>query len=100
MAKIDTQFASVLEGFKDHKVQMGTMWVADDMMEGMKLRRKKAGQAKHKIWYLQIGEEGQAPAVFYGHKFTDCLNQALEWRGLPTKSRRGPKASNGQHASA
>jgi hypothetical protein len=93
MSKIDTQFAAIEAGFQDPELRFGTAWVQDEQMEQLGVRRKKAGQPKHRLFYLSVGEAGQAPVVtFWGNKFSDCLIKALSWRNLPTKSKRGPKA--------
>jgi hypothetical protein len=93
MAKIDLQMAAFEQGFTNPEVKCGTMWVPDEQMEQLKVRRRKAGQSQHRLWYLSVGETGQSPtATFYGHKLSDCITQALAWRGLPTKNRRGPNA--------
>lgn len=93
MAKIDTQLAAIENGFQNPTVTIGTAWIPDAQIESLNVRRKKSGQEQHRLWYLSIGEAGQQPAVFWGHKFNDCLLKALAWRGLPTKSKRGPKAA-------
>jgi hypothetical protein len=94
MAKIDLQLEAIEAGFQNPEVRYGTTFVPDAQMEPLGLRRKKAGQEQHRVCYLSIGETGQAPtATFWGHKFTDVLIKALEWRQLPTKSKRGPKAA-------
>lgn len=91
MAKIDTQLASIEAGFQNPEIRMGTAWVPDEQMETLGIRRKKAGEPQYRLFYLSIGETGQTPATFWGHKFTDALIKALEWRNLPTKSKRGPR---------
>ncbi len=91
MAKIDDTLAAVSAGFQDVVVTSGMAWVPDEQIESLQVRRKKAGEAQHKLWYLSIGETGQTPAVFWGHKFTDALKKAMKWRGMETKSKRGPK---------
>jgi hypothetical protein len=92
MAKIDTQLLGIEAGFQNPEVRLGSMWFTNEQMEGAHLRRKKAEDQQHKVWYLSIGETGQQPtATFYGHKLTDVLIKALEWRGMPTKSKRGPR---------
>lgn len=91
MAKIDTQLDAVQNGFQNPAMTMGTAWIPDEQMEALQVRRRKADQAQHKLWYLSIGETGGQMATFWGHKFSDALNKALEWRGLPTKSKRGPR---------
>ena len=92
MSKIDDQLTAIEAGFTNPVTTYGTTWVADEQMEALKIRRKNASQTHHRLAYLSIGETGQAPVVtFYGHKFSDVLIQALKWRDLPTKSKRGPK---------
>lgn len=97
MAKIDDIIEAVCTGFQDPVWQTGTMWVADEQIEQLGVRRKKAGEPRHKLVYFSVGENGQPPAMFYGHKFTDALHKAMKWRGMETKSKRGPRA-NGQAA--
>lgn len=92
MAKIDAQFEAIEDGFQNPEVRYGTAVVPDSQMEQLGLRRKKAGQDQHRVCYLSVGEVNQTPTVFWGHKFTDVLLKALEWRNLPTKSKRGRKA--------
>src|SRR6185436_6653117 len=96
MAKIDNQLAAIVDGFQDSELRSGTTWVPDDQMEALMVRRKKSGQAKHKLFYLTVGETGQNQTTFWGYKFSDCLLKALAWRNLPTKNRRGPKAPQQQ----
>jgi hypothetical protein len=92
MSKIDDQLTAIEAGFQNPEIKYGTVWIPDEQMEPLHLRRKKAGEAQHRVCYLSIGEIGQAPtATFWGHKFSDVLIKALEWRQLPTKSNRGPK---------
>lgn len=92
MAKIDTQLEAIEAGYQNPEVRYGTTWVPDEQMEALGMRRKKAGQVQHRLCYLTVGETGQAPTItFWGHKFSDVLIKALEWRQLPTKSKRGPK---------
>jgi CelD/BcsL family acetyltransferase involved in cellulose biosynthesis len=97
MAKIDDLITSITTGFQNPQWQAGNAWVADEQIEAYKVRRKAAGQTHHLLTYLSVGESGQTPTVFWGHKLSDCLKKALEWRGLPTKTKRGPKqAANAQ----
>lgn len=97
MAKIDDTLAAVSSGFQDVQVTCGTAWIPDEQIESLQVRRKKAGEPRHKLWYISIGEAGQQPAIFWGHRFTDALKKAMKWRGMETKSKRGPKkAANGQ----
>lgn len=98
MAKIDDIIEQVSYGFQNPQIQSGTTWVPDAQMEQYGVRRKKAGEPQHKLWYFSIGETGQQPNVFWGHRFTDALKKAMEWRQIPTKSKRGPRKSNGQAA--
>ncbi len=91
MAKIDNQLAAIEAGFQNPEIRMGTAWIPDDQMESMQIRRKKAGDPQHRLFYISIGETGQTPATFWGHKFTDALVKALEWRNLPTRTKRGPR---------
>lgn len=99
MAKIDDTIAAVSAGYQNVEVRAGTAWMPDDQMEALGVRRKKAGEPQHKLWWISIGEAGQQPNVFWGHLFTDALKKAMKWRGMETKSKRGPrKAANGQPA--
>lgn len=92
MAKIDTQLEAIEAGFQNPEIRYGTAWIPDEQMDVLKVRRRKAGQPQHRLAYLSVGETNQAPtATFWGHKFSDVLTKALEWRQLPTKSKRGPK---------
>lgn len=91
MAKIDDIITAVTSGFQDVEWRSGNAWVPDEQIESMGVRRKKAGDAQHLLTYLSIGERGQQPTVFWGHKFTDALKKAMKWRGMETKSKRGPK---------
>jgi len=91
MAKIDTQLSLIEHGFTNPVITTGTTWVPDEQMEPLQMRRKKAGEAQHRLWYLSVGETGATPTTFWGHKLSDALKKALEWRGLPTTSKRGPR---------
>lgn len=92
MSKIDNQLIAIEAGFQNPEVHIGTTWVPDAQMEVLQIRRKKAGEAQHRLFYMTVGETGQPPvATFYGHRFSDVLIKALEWRQLPTKSKRGPR---------
>lgn len=93
MAKIDTQLAAIEAGFQNPEVRVGTTWIPDEQMESLGIRRKKSGLPQHRLFYLSIGESGQAPATFWGHRFSDALIKALEWRNLPTKTKRGPRTA-------
>ncbi len=93
MAKIDSQLAAVEAGFQNPVINIGTTWVPDAQMEQLNVRRKKSGQEQHRLFYLSVGETGQQLTTFWGHRFNDCLLKALAWRGLPTKSKRGPRAA-------
>lgn len=92
MAKIDSQLEAIEAGFQNPELRFGTAWIPDEQMETLQMRRKKAGQPQHRLCYLSVGETGQTPATFWGHKFSECLIKALQWRNLPTKSKRGRKA--------
>ncbi len=96
MAKIDSVLDSIEAGFQNPIITCGTHWVPDEQMEALQVRRKKAGQPQHRLWYLSVGETGGQLMTFWGHRFNDCLLKALQWRGLPTKSKRGPKAAAAQ----
>lgn len=94
MPKIDDQFAAIEAGYVDAEVHYGYSWVEDAQMENLKVRRKNATQTHHKLAYLSIGERGQpATATFWGHKFSDVLKKALEWRGQPTGFKRKPRSA-------
>jgi len=94
MAKIDDIFTSITTGFQNPEWRAGTAWIPDAQIEQLGVRRKKADQQQHLLTYLIVGETGAPqPATFWGHKMSDCIKKALEWRGLPTKSKRGPKAA-------
>ncbi len=95
MAKIDDIIEQLGAGYQNPSVSFGPVMVEDQYMEQIKLRRKQAGLAQHKVCVLSISEMGQPGATFYGHKLSDCIKKALEWRGLPTKMKRGHK-DNGQ----
>jgi hypothetical protein len=88
MAKIDQVLDSLQQGYQDPTIQIGNAWVADKDMEALKVRRKKAGEAQHKLFYLSISEKGQSPEMFWGHKMTDVVKKALASKGLPTASKR------------
>ena len=95
MAKIDDVLESVGNGFTNSAISFGFMMVPDAQMESYSLRRKQGGQAEHKACWLSVGEMGQpATITFFGHKLSDCVKKALEWRGLPTKSKRGPRKAS------
>ena len=97
MAKIDDTLEAVTSGFQNVEVRSGTAWIPDEQIEALQVRRKKANEPQHKLWYLSIGETGQQPTVFWGHRFTDALKKAMKWRGMETKAKRGPrKTANGQ----
>lgn len=98
MPKIDDTIDAICAGFQNVEVRVGTTWIPDDQIESLGVRRKKAGDPQHKLWYFSVGEQGQAPATFWGHKFSDALKKAMTWRGMATKNKRGPKA--GQTATA
>lgn len=91
MAKIDDQLVAIEKDFLNPEIRSGTTWVPDEQMEALQVRRKKAGEAHHRLWYLSVGETGQQLVTFWGHKFSDALKKALIWRGLPTASK-GKKA--------
>ena len=96
MPKIDDTFTSLEAGFQNPEIRSGTAWIPDEQIEALQVRRKKADQPQHRLWYLSVGESGQTPATFWGHRLSDCLIKALKWRGLPTKSKRGPKANGAE----
>lgn len=91
MAKIDSQLEAIEAGFQNPEIRFGSTWIPDEQMEALQVRRRKAGVPQHRLFYLSVGETGQQPATFWGHKFSDCLIGALKWRQLPTKSKRGPR---------
>jgi hypothetical protein len=95
MAKIDDILESLEKGFQNPDTTFGTVMVDDKEMPKLGLRRKVSGQTVHRIRFLSVGTLGATEkATFYGHKLSDCLKAALEWRGLPTKSRRGPNGNS------
>ncbi len=92
MAKIDDRIANIQKDFQDPQVSFGTTWVEDSQMESLGIRRKSAGQPKHKLCFLTVADPSLAqPATFWGHKFTEVLVKAEKWRGVYTKSGRGRK---------
>lgn len=91
MAKIDDVLSSLEAGMSNPIVTCGTQVVSDKDMETLHVRRKKAGEAQHRLWYLSIAESGQQPAVYWGHKLSDCLKKALAAKGLPTVNKRKPR---------
>lgn len=95
MAKIDDRIDALQQGFQNPQLTIGNTWVADDQMEQLQVRRKKSGEAQHKLFYLSIGELGGAPAIFWGHQFTDCLVKAEKWRGTYVKNTKGPRRAAG-----
>ena len=88
MAKIDDDIEKICAGFQDPIWTTGTTYVTDEQMGQLNIRKKKA-QDQHKLVYFSVGEKGDSPATFWGHRFSDAFKKALEWRGLPTKSARG-----------
>lgn len=93
MAKIDSIVDALSVGFKDAELRFGSSWIPDAQIEQLQVRRKKAGEAQHKLWYISIGERGETPTVFWGQKFSDALKKAMTWRGMATKNKRKPKAT-------
>ncbi len=91
MAKIDSIMETLSAGFKDSDIRFGTSWIPDAQIEQLQVRRKKAGESQHKLWYISIGERGETPTVFWGQKFSDALKKAMSWRGMSTKNKRKPK---------
>ncbi len=91
MAKIDDTIAAISAGFTDPYWVTGTAWIPDEQIEQLGVRRKKAGEPRHKLVYLSVGENGGQLATFWGHQFTDALKKAMKWRGMETKSKRGPR---------
>lgn len=98
MAKIDDVLDQLATGFQNPQVSFSSIMVDDQYMEQIKVRRKATGVAQHKLVVLSIGEMGAQAAQFYGHRLSDCLKKALEWRGLPTKNRRASKNGQPQQA--
>lgn len=94
MAKIDSIIEEISTGFKDSEIRMGTSWVQDSQIEQIGVRRKKAGETQHKLWYFSIGERGETPNMFWGQKFSDVLKKVMAWRGMATKNKRGSKKAN------
>lgn len=98
MAKIDDTFTAIGQGFQNPSVALYQTMLEDKQMEQFHIRRKQTGVTHHQVWAICVGEMGQQPtAMFFGHKPSDCIKKALEWRGLPTKSRTG---KNGAQATA
>jgi hypothetical protein len=91
MAKIDDRIEEVQKGFQSPSFTSGTTWVEDAQMEACQVRRKSAGQTHHRLFYVSIGEYGQTPTTFYGHKFTDALVKVEKWRGTYVKNTKGPR---------
>lgn len=91
MAKIDDRFDALQQEFQNSQVTAGNTWIADEQMPQFQLRRKKAGQLQHKVWYLSIGEVGQQMTTFWGHNLTEALVKAEKWRGTYAKSSKGPR---------
>jgi hypothetical protein len=97
MAKIDDIITSIGNGYNDPSISFGYTMVEDKYMEQVKVRRKGPEAEQYKLCYLAVGEMGQpATVIFYGHKLSDCVKKALEWRGLPTKSKRGQRKEQPQ----
>lgn len=92
MAKIDNVLESIETGFNNPVVNAGTSWVEDKDMEKIQVRRRKAGEDRHRLWFLSVAENGQTPQIFWGYKMSDCLKKALAWKGLPTVNKRKPKS--------
>ena len=91
MAKIDDVFTSLEAGINNPSTSLYRVLVEDKYMETVKVRRRDASLTHHPLWCLSIGETGAQPAMFYGHNPTQCIKAALGWKGLPTKTRKGPK---------
>ena len=88
MAKIDDLIESIKAGFQNSATALYETWIDDQTRQAAGLRRKTGDATQHKVWVLTVGEQGAPPtAVFYGHKPSDCIKKALEWRGLPTASK-------------
>lgn len=88
MAKIDSVVDAIESGLYNPSIVFGTQWVPDSEMETLHVRRKKAGESRHKLWYMSVTQEGQDAQTFWGHKMSDCLKKALTWRGLPVVNKR------------
>ena len=91
MSKIDDVLEQISAGYQNPQVSFGFMMIDDQHMEQMKLRRKVTGVIQHRICALSVGEIGGQLVTFYGHRLSDCIKKALEWRQLPTKTKRGPR---------
>lgn len=96
MAKIDSVIESLSAGFKDAELRFGSSWIPDAQIEQLQVRRKKAGEAQYKLWYISLGERGETPTVFWGQKFSDALKKAMTWRGMATKKKRVKKTEAAQ----
>lgn len=91
MAKIDDRIDAIQQGFQNPAVSSGIHWVEDAQMEQLQVRRKVAGQTHHRLWYFSVGEHGQQPTTFWGHRFTDALEKAEKWKGTYVKNTKGPR---------
>jgi hypothetical protein len=100
MAKIDDVLSSIENDLPAPSTALYRVVIEDKVMDQIRVRRKSAGATHHTLWALQVGTTGQSPAaVFYGHKPSDCLKKALEWRGLPSSKPRPRKNKTTPQAS-
>ena len=91
MAKIDDRIDALQQGFQNPQVSMGNTWIEDAQMESLQVRRKKADQTHHNLFYMPVAEAGGQMATFWAHKFTDALVKAEKWRGTYVKNTKGPR---------
>jgi hypothetical protein len=90
MAKIDDVIDQISNCYKNPSVSISTVLIEDQYMEQIQVRRKGQNE-QHKMFVLSVGETGTSPAQFYGYRISDCIKKALAWRGMPTKTKRGPR---------
>jgi len=91
MAKIDERLDALQDGFQNPILTTGNTWLPDEQLPQLGVRRKKAGEAQHKVWYLSVGESGGQAATFWGYNLTECLIKAEKWRGTYVKHTKGPR---------
>lgn len=84
---IDKVMKDLENGFTNPQTTLYRVTVEDNFLEQIRLRRRRTGVTHHTIWAFSIGEPGQTPVCFYGHRPSVCIKAALEWRGLRTSSR-------------
>ncbi len=91
MAKIDDRLEALQQGFQNPSLTAGNTWIPDEQIESLQVRRKKADQTHHKLYYISVGESGGQMATFWGHKLSDALVKAEKWRGTYVKLTKGPR---------